>query len=62
MDELEHIESVEAWDSGGGVVLDLVRLNDGRILAISDECVVLYADDEDLLEGEPKARRMLSLV
>lgn len=62
MDELEQIGSVEAWDSGGGVALDLIRLKDGRILAISDESVVLYADEEDLVEGEPKVRQTLSLL
>lgn len=62
MDELEQVDSVEAWDSGGGVILDLVRLKDGTILAISDELVVLYADDDDLTEGDPKPRPSFSRV
>jgi len=56
MEELEQIASVTPWDSGGGTVLDLVRLRDGSILAITDEIIVLYANEEDLLAGEATDR------
>jgi hypothetical protein len=56
MDTLEYIEDVSTWDSGGGTSLDLVRLKDGSILAISSESIVLYASEEDL-EGGDEANR-----
>ena len=56
MEPLEQVESVTAWQSGGGIVLDLVRLKDGSILAISDESVVLYANEEELVAGDAVER------
>jgi len=56
MEALEHVERVTTWESGGGIVLDLVRLKDGSILAISDETIVLYANEEDLMTGESVER------
>jgi len=38
----------EAWQSGGGIWLVLIRRDDGRIVAISQDAVCLYADDESL--------------
>ena len=50
--ELEHITEATTWDSGGGMVLDILSLKDGRVLAISDDAVVLYSSLEDLESGE----------
>lgn len=52
MDDMEEIGSVETWESGGGISLDLVRLKDGSILVVSEEAIVLYADQDDLIGGE----------
>ena len=38
----EFIESVETWNSGGNVMLDIVKLKSGQILIISDEAVCKY--------------------
>lgn len=38
---LAYISDMQTWDSGGGMALDLITLKDGRVLAISDESVVL---------------------
>jgi hypothetical protein len=54
---LEYIKNISTWDSGGGVTLDLIELKDGRILAISDEIIILYRDQEDLMSGDPSADR-----
>lgn len=51
--ETEHIRAVSSWDSGGGIVVDVVELADGRVLGITDESVLLYASLEALEEGEP---------
>ena len=55
--ELDYIKETSSWESGGGITLDLVELKDGRILAISDEVVILYNDMDDLMGGEPSDTR-----
>lgn len=57
----ELVEDVSSWDSGGGIVLDLVTLKDGRVLAISDEAVILYRDIEDLQVNNPAERPTIHL-
>jgi hypothetical protein len=49
---LVFIKNVSAWNSGGGIELDVIELRGGRVLAISDEVVVLYSDMGDLETGE----------
>lgn len=48
----EYILSVSSWDSGGGIMLDIVELADGRVLGITDESVVLYPNLDALQDGE----------
>jgi len=48
----EYIKSISSWDSGGGIVIDIVELKDGRVLGITDESVVLYPSMDTLEEGE----------
>ena len=55
------VRDVSCWESGGGVVLDLVTLKDGRVLAISDEVVILYRDINDLQANQPRERPTLLL-
>ena len=56
MNGLDQITKVTSWDSGGGVALDLVHLKDGKIIAISDEIIVLYSSEDDLVSGEETSR------
>ena len=44
---------MSSWDSGGGQVLDILSLKDGRALVISEDAVVLYASQEELETGDP---------
>lgn len=60
--EAEHIRSISSWDSGGGMSVDLVELADGRVLAVTDESVVLYESMGDLEAGEAKNRPVIYLV
>lgn len=60
-DELGFVADMSIWDSGGGLELDLITLKDGRVLAISDDVVVLYESMDDLVAGEAKERPMLAL-
>ncbi len=57
MDELSYVKSVSSWDSGGGVMVDLIELKDGRVLGISDEVLILYKNMEDLVSGGGDAKR-----
>jgi hypothetical protein len=59
----EYIKSISSWDSGGGIVIDIVELSDGRVLGITDEAVVLYPNMEALEEGESdNAAGMIALA
>jgi hypothetical protein len=59
--KFSYIKEITAWDSGGGNELDIVELSDGRVLAISDEAVVLYDEINDLLQGQAKKRETIFL-
>lgn len=50
--DTEYVKSVSSWDSGGGIMIDVIELKDGRVLGITDESVVLYPSMEALEEGE----------
>lgn len=39
----EFITAVESWGSGG-TMLDVVTLNDGSVMMITDAAIVLFAD------------------
>lgn len=58
---LEHIKSIESWDSGGGQLLDILTLKDGRVLVVSEDAVVLYESRSELDDGVAKKRPMISL-
>ena len=39
MSDSSHIHSIETWDSGGGIELEVVELVDGLTFVITDEVV-----------------------
>lgn len=45
---LTSVREVYSWDSGGGLELDVIELDDGTVIAISDETIALYASIDDL--------------
>jgi len=45
----------ETWQSGGDIWLVILKRSDGKIVAISDEVVCEYADEEALGGGEPSS-------
>ena len=48
-----HLRSVDTWDSGGGVELDILELDDGTVLVVGDETVTFYRSlDEFWAEAE----------
>ena len=48
-----HLRSVDTWDSGGGVELDILELDDGAVLVVGDGTVTFYPSvDEFWAEAE----------
>ena len=48
-----HVRSIDTWNSGGGVELDIVELDGGTTLVVADETVAVYASvDEFWAETE----------
>ena len=48
-----HLRTVDTWDSGGGVELDILELDDGTVLVVGDETVTFYPSlDEFWAEAE----------
>jgi len=41
------------WNSGGDTLLVIARRNDGKVVAISDEAVAEYRNEESLESGHP---------
>ena len=50
----------ETWQSGGDIWLVILRRSDGRVVAISDEVVCEYSDEDALSEGVSSAQIMLA--
>lgn len=59
--DLEWVKEFGTWDSGGGQILDMLTLKDGRVLVVSEDAAVLYADMDDLQAGEAKKRPTIYL-
>lgn len=59
--KLNQIKEVNTWNSGGGQELDVLMLQDGRVVCISEDAIVLYESQEDLEEGEAKQRPTIFL-
>ncbi len=37
-----HVRNVDTWDSGGGVELDILELDDGTVLVVADDTLAFY--------------------
>lgn len=59
---MEYIKEVSTQDTGGNCTVDFVHLHDGRVLGITDECVVLYASMQDFWNGYPVERQVIDLL
>lgn len=46
------VEKLETAHTGGGCMLDLLHLVDGRVLGVNDECVVLYPSYDAYQHGD----------
>lgn len=46
----EYIVKIETLNTGGGCMVDVIHLPDGRVIGINDECAVLYANMNDFFD------------
>jgi len=51
MKTYKFIKQVFTENTGGGCYVDFIELEDGRIIGINEECVVLYKNMDDVYEG-----------
>jgi len=49
----------QAWQSGGGIWLVLLRQGNGKLVVISDEAVCEYDDEQHFEESKPSKAVML---
>ena len=49
--QLAELLNGEAWNSGGGLYIVLIRNSLGGIVGITDDSICLYANEEALEEG-----------
>jgi hypothetical protein len=47
----EYVREVITENTGGGCMVDYIKLKNGRVIGISDECVVLYESEEAAQDG-----------
>ena len=50
-EDFEFIEGAQTWHSGGGIMLDAIKLTDGTMLVISDDLIGHYKDWNAFLAG-----------
>ena len=47
-----HITKQETWNTGGGCMVDILHLSNGKVLCVSDEYVGMYNSIDDMLEDD----------
>jgi len=52
-EECAFVKSVTPWESGGGIEVDLIELDDGKVLMVSEDAIVAYESMEAAETGEP---------
>ena len=64
-DRPAHLRNVDTWNSGGGVELDILELDDGTTLVVGDETVSFYRSLDDFwaeTEDGDDRRRTVTLM
>ena len=51
LENFEYIKDYRSEDAGGGFICDVLTLEDGKVLVISEEVIVLYPSLEDWEEN-----------
>ena len=58
---MKFIKTMTTQYQCGGEWLDFITLNDGRVLVINDEFMVLFANEDDFVEGDNIDRPTIDL-
>lgn len=58
---MKFIKTMSTQYQCGGEWLDFITLNDGRVLVINDEFMVLFANEADFMEGDNIDRPTIDL-
>lgn len=58
---LTYVTRAETYNSGGNCMIDFIHLHNGRVLGISDDCVVLYQSMEDFQTYSTQDRPAINL-
>lgn len=54
---MEYIKKIDTVNTGGGCMVDLIHLHDGRVIGLNDECAVLY-ESLDAFFNDGEARNL----
>ena len=60
-----HVRTVDTWDSGGGVELDILELDDGAVLVVADDTVAFYRSPDEFwaeTEDGDEDHRMVTIL
>jgi hypothetical protein len=58
---MKFIKTMSTEYQCGGEWLDFITLNDGRVLVINDDFMVLFANEADFMEGDNIDRPTIDL-
>ena len=50
MNKLTYIESIFTENTGGGCMVDFIQLDNGKIIALNDECICIYNSLNDFYQ------------
>jgi hypothetical protein len=59
---MKFITGLSQYEPRGPITIDLIHLWDGRVLGITNECVVLYKNMSDFDNAEETNRPMIDLM
>jgi len=48
---LSHITKIETMNTGGNCMVDLLHLEDGRVIGVSSDIIVLFPSIKDFMEN-----------
>ena len=51
-EECSFIEKVWTEQTGGNVMVDYIRLRNGELIGVTDECIVNYGNVENIWEAD----------
>lgn len=57
--QLAELLNGEAWNSGGGIYIVLIRNSLNQIIGVTDESICLYANEQALEDGRAEQSFLL---